>query len=67
MDIFARRLKELREEMGISQYSLAVKTGMSKRTISRWEQGDAMPNIEYIKVLCEFFGCTADYLIGLEE
>ena len=37
------------------------------RTIGRWENGDSIPNIHFIKILCAFFGCSADYLIGIKD
>lgn len=33
-------------------------------TVSRYERGEADPDIETILRLCDIFGCTADYLLG---
>ncbi len=64
---FAERLKELRVEKEMSQRQLAKATGFSSAAIARWEADLQVPNIDTIIVLCQFFGCTADYLIGLED
>lgn len=64
---FAERLKELREDMGISQAELAEKTGFSAPCINRWEKNIRIPNIESLFVLCLFFKVSADCLIGIEN
>lgn len=64
---FKERLKELRLERGLTQTELANKTKISQAGIAKWETGDRTPNLEYLIVLAKFFGCTADYLIGLEN
>ena len=60
-------MRELREERELSQAQLARETGIHKRMISHYEIGDREPDIETIKKLCEFFNCTAGYLLGIEE
>lgn len=61
------RLKELREERQLSQSKLAKIIGFSQATIAKWETGDRSPTIEYLIILAKFFGCTSDYLIGLQD
>lgn len=60
-------LRELREENGISQVELGKRLGIATMTISRWERGIQLPNIESLEILARFFGVTAGYLIGMEE
>lgn len=67
MNKFAERLKELREERGITISELASKTNISVACISRWEKELRIPNIDSIIILCNYFGCTAGYIIGLED
>lgn len=64
---FAERLKELREEMNLSQNELAEQTGFSAACINRWEKSIRVPNVESLFTLCIFFKVSADYLIGLEN
>ncbi len=67
MNKFAERLKELRNERNISQNELSKQINISVACINRWENRLRIPNIESIIILCKYFGCTADYLIGLED
>lgn len=62
-----KRLKQLRIEKGLSQAELAKEIGINHRTISQYETGINEPDIQTIKKLCDFFGVTADYLLGFEE
>lgn len=56
-------LKQLRTERGMSQEKLAEAIGISRQSISKWEQGLSSPDIENIKKLSEFFGVSADALV----
>lgn len=67
MNKFAERLKELRTEKNLSQNELARQVKISVACINRWENNLRVPNIDSIIVLCKYFGCSADYLIGLED
>lgn len=67
MNKFAERLKELREENNLTQYELSKKINISTACINRWEKNLRVPNIDSIIMLCQFFGCSSDYLIGLED
>ncbi len=67
MNIFAERLKELRVEKGLSYSQLAKEIGVSYVSIGRWERNLRVPNIIDLKKIAEFFGVSADYLIGLSE
>ena len=67
MKIFSERLRELREEKGLSTVKLGEAIGTSGPTISRWETGVMAPSIVHLYNICKFFGVTAGYLIGLED
>jgi transcriptional regulator with XRE-family HTH domain len=67
MEKFAERLKELREEKGLSYVKLAQKIGVSDVTIGRWEKLTSVPSATEIIALSKFFGVSADYLLGLED
>jgi len=64
---FKNRLIELRQEKNLSQEQLGKQTGIHPMNISKWERGLNLPNVDSIKVLAKFFGCTAGYLIGMES
>ena len=61
----AERLKELRKAKGLTQRDMARHFRLSDVGYGGWERGDTEPSIDNIMRLCEFFGCTADSLIGL--
>ena len=61
----AERLKELRKAKGLTQRDMARQFRLTDVGYGGWERGDTEPSIDNIMRLCEFFGCTADSLIGL--
>ncbi len=61
----ATRLKELRKAKGLTQRDMARQFRLTDVGYGAWERGDTEPSIDNIMRLCEFFGCTADSLIGL--
>ena len=48
-------LKKLRNEKGITQEHLAEQFGVSSRTVSRWENGNNMPDISILVEISEFY------------
>ena len=48
-------LQELRKEKGLTQEQLADKTGVSRRTVSRWETGSNMPDLDVLIELSDFY------------
>lgn len=53
----------LRKERGWSQEELANRLGVSRQSVSKWESGTSIPDLERIVDLCEIFGITADILV----
>lgn len=56
-----------RKRAGLSQEALAEKIGVSRQAVSKWETGDAEPEINKLKMLCAVFGVSADWLLSEEE
>ena len=48
-------LKELRKEKNITQEELAEKMLVSRRTVSRWETGSNMPDLDILIDISEFY------------
>ena len=67
MNKFPERLRELREEKNLSQRGLSKLVGLSQASIARWEAGFQVPNIDIAIIFAKFFGCTTDYLLGLDD
>ncbi|XMB71451.1 helix-turn-helix transcriptional regulator [Mycoplasmatota bacterium WC30] len=58
------RLKEIREEKGLSQREIAKLIQTSHTSISRYEKGVSMSD-ETIKKICKALEVNADYFLGL--
>jgi transcriptional regulator with XRE-family HTH domain len=64
-EVFADRLKQLREVAGLSQAALAERLGVSRGSISFYENGERIPDIVFLDKVAEFFGgVPLDYLLG---
>lgn len=60
--IIGNNLTELRKRAGLTQFELAEKFNYTDRAVSKWENGDTLPDVEILFNLCEFYGVTLDYL-----
>ena len=67
MRIFAERLKELREDKGLSKVALSKIIQISDTAICNWENGKHDVRGDQLFLLAQFFGVSADYLIGLTD
>jgi len=65
--IFQDRLKDLRQEKGLSQNSLAALLNIKQANVSRWESGKQEPTASNILLIANFFNVTTDYLLGREN
>ena len=64
MKIFAKRLRELRQEKGLSLVKLGEVLGLSHVSILRYEQNEAEPKQEMLNRIADYFGVSVDYLLG---
>ncbi len=53
-----------RKLKGLSQEELAEKLGVSRQAVSKWETGEALPEITKLKGLADVFGVTTDFLLN---
>lgn len=67
MSIFSERLRELREQKGLSMFALAQQIGVSDAAICKWENATNEPKASYISLLAEYFEVSSDYLLGFES
>ena len=63
---FDENLRNLRKEKDYSQEYLAEKLGVTRQTISKWENGTAMPDLKKLIELADFFEVSMDDLLGLD-
>lgn len=61
------RLKELREQQRLNQEGLAMKLNVSQSTISAYEVGERVPDLETLIAIANFFHVSLDYLAGLSD
>ena len=61
------RLKRLRQRRGVTLTALAVRTGISKSTLSRLESGQRKPSLELLLPLAEAHQVPLDELVGAPE
>jgi transcriptional regulator with XRE-family HTH domain len=60
---FSEKIQNLRKEKNLSQEELGEKLDVSRQSVSKWESGLAMPEIEKLIILSEIFEVTTDYLL----
>lgn len=61
---FNENLKFLRKKEGLTQEELAEKLNVSRQSVTKWESGNAIPDIEKIKEIAYIFSISVDSLIG---
>lgn len=61
------RLLEVRKQNKLSQEALAKELGVSRQTISKWENGEKSPDAEQLIALSKIYGISLDELVGGEE
>ena len=62
-----RRIAELRQNSGLTQQQLAAMMNVSHQAVSKWEGGQAMPDIQTLLGLTRFFGLTVEQLVEPRE
>lgn len=66
-EIFAQRLRNLREEKREERKDLAEIMGVSISQISEMENGRKGTTMDRLVLLCEHYKVSADYLLGLRD
>ncbi len=56
-----------RKKEGLSQEALAEKLGVSRQAISKWETGDAVPEISKLLLIANTFGVSTDWLLSEDD
>lgn len=62
-----RKIAELRKKNDLSQQDLANKLNVSNKTISKWECGNSVPDIEILNSLAKIFNVSIDKLVNEQE
>lgn len=64
MDIFSKRLKDMRRDNGKTQEDMAKLLNIRRSTYGEYERGKIMPPVDKIKILADYFGVSVDFLMG---
>jgi len=66
---FSDRLRTLKDERGVTAQQMSEETGIPKRTLEKYmlKSGAASPGVAAIRAICETYGVSADWLMGLAD
>lgn len=64
-EVFPARIKQARLEAGYSQVQTAEITGISRSSISKYENGTQEPNLEQLATLAQFYNKSINWLLGV--
>lgn len=64
--MLGNQIRTLRKSRNISQVTLAKALGVSKQSVSNWENDNIPPSIEMLKKIAIYFSCSTDYLLELD-
>lgn len=67
MELFAKRLKELRSDTQCTQKQLASFLGLTPNSVCEWENNRSEPSIFSLTKIASYFEVSVDYLLGLED
>lgn len=59
----AEKIMDLRKKKGWSQEELAERLGVTRQSVSKWESGQSVPDLNKIVFMSDLFGVTTDYLL----
>lgn len=62
-----KRIASMRGYRRMNQEQLGGRVGVTKQTISGWENDRRVPDADAIVALCKALDCSADYLLGLSD
>lgn len=64
---YYQRIKALREDHDLNQEEIAKKIGVMQSYYSKQERGEKPFQINQIVQLCNYYGVSSDYILGLPE
>ena len=67
MEIFCKRIKELRIENHFTQKQLAERLNTTNSAVCDWEKGRTEPDLQMLTDIAALFGVSVDYLLGVSD
>lgn len=65
--MLGEQIKRLRMCKGLTQVELAKIFGVTKQSVSNWENENIMPSIDLLVKIAKFFSVSTDYILGLSD
>ena len=65
--MLGEQIKSLRMSKGLNQVEMAKIFGITKQSVSNWENENIMPSVDMLIKIAKFFSVSTDYLLGLSE
>ena len=62
---YARKIRDLRTDHDKSQTDIALILGTTKNQVGKYERGEQEMPIKHLITLCDYYGVSADYILGL--
>ena len=62
-----QRIQERRKQQGLTQEQLGNDLFVSPQAVSKWENGESLPDIGTFPALCKTLGTSADALLGIDS
>lgn len=66
-EIVAENLTYLRKKNSLTQIELAKKINYSDKAVSRWENGEALPDVETLQRICDVYNLPINYLFEVHD
>ena len=66
-ELFGQRISKIRTSQNETQAALAEILGVKKNQVSEIERGNRTTSAERIALICQHYGVSADYLLGLTD
>ncbi len=63
MNEMGNKIAQKRKDLGLTQTEFAEKLNVTRQTVSRWEAGTVMPDIDKISDIADVLGVSCDYLL----
>lgn len=67
MEMYQKRIRDLREDADKTQAEIAEILGTSQTMYARYERGANELPIRHLIRLAQYYGVSADYILGLDE
>lgn len=62
--ILGENIRKFRKEMNLTQEELADKIGVTYQAVSKWENAQSAPDVSFLPMLADLFGCSIDDLFS---